>query len=164
MLFRGHGKLADSWWGATAPPNRVAIGASTYVGVAFHVTVPGRVMGFRAFIEQSTNNRHWGFLWDANNQKIISAWSFFDRGNTLTAQWLQKWERPSFRPVVNQQYLMAVKLSLAYYRHTAQLSAPVTANHITFESGFTTTALGPPETGTTPTTNANGVDILFQPD
>ena len=163
MPFRGHGKLAQSWW-AGAPPTFVSIAAATYVGVTFIPGVAGRIMGLAIFLDASDNTQHWAILEDHTLQSTRAARSFFPIQQGASAGWRNLWLRPSIRVIVGHQYRLHCLTNGSYHRQNAALTSPVTHNNLQFINSFQTTAIDPVVVTITTNTNANGVDVLFQAD
>ncbi len=159
-----HGKPAVSWWGATAPPTFVSLGAATYIGVGFQITVAGRIMGMRLYLEGGWGNSKWGLLWDQDAIALQRVARFRMDGADPGTVWRQAWFRPWFRPTIGTNYRIAVMMANAYGRHNTQLASPVTNNGLKFISSFQSTAINPVVVSITTNTNANGVDVLFQAD
>jgi hypothetical protein len=164
MTFPGHGRLSVSWWGAAAPPTVVSLAATTYIGVGFTTTVPGRMVGIRQYLNGGWGNSKWGILWNQDTDQLMAVGRFRMDGSDPSPAWRQTWLRPWVRLVPGTIYRIACLMTTTYLRHNAFLAAPVTVNGIKFFSSFQSTAINPVLVSVTTNTNANGVDILFQPD
>lgn len=163
MPKRDHGPLAESWWSAVPTTGPVGT-AATWIGISFDVTVPGRLAGFRAFIDATENGNSVARLWYPDGQENLVACIFHKRATTGN-QWHQTWFRPWIRLTPGQECRFAVMFPHGrFYRNTSGLPAPVTHNHLTFNNGFQTTSLVPDIAALTLTTNANAIDLLFYPD
>jgi hypothetical protein len=163
---RIHGKTAESWWGSTVPATLVTnSGNAIYVGTKLKVNVPGRIMGFRQY-RIGTEPPHIRFaLLGLNPSHLLACKGFFDGTAPASNAWLQTWLRGAFRPVVGTIYdLVVLYGSGNYFRTNAALVAPVTHGNITYSNGYVISNINALEVALTLNTNANGVDILFQPD
>lgn len=163
MVGGTHGQRALTWWGATVPPTRVTLAASTFIGVAFNVAVPGRIFGFSTYLTSADNNDQWAVLWNHDTQKLQRVKEFFNIAQGASNGWRNTWVRPTFRAVPGTNYYLGVLMGTAYFRQVAALATAVTHNSIQFTNGWQSTAIDPLGV-TTLNTNANGVDILFQAD
>lgn len=160
----GHGKLCDTWWGATAPPTLVTVAALTWVGLSFSPTVNGRFMGFRAYVSSSAQSPGFAILWDKFGH-IVLATKMFVNQTPGSALWLQCWSRPAVRLVIGTQYSLAACFSTSYHRsNTAIPGGGVAQNGINLIESFQSTAVSPAFTAPTTNTNRNGVDVLFLAD
>jgi hypothetical protein len=159
-----HGRLADSWWTSTVPPTAVALAAESYVGVTFNVAVAGRLFGFRAYLLTGVFAPAWGVLWDTTTGSIVYARHFFQQSVAPGPIWYQQWMRPTLRMVLGHNYRLAVLMGGQYARQNAALVGPVTHTNIQFVNSFQSTAIEPHQATIVTNTNANGVDVLFQPD
>lgn len=160
-----HGKTATSWWDTSAPATFVSSTTTTYVGIVFWITVPGRIAGFRAYIDSTEDGNTRGFLWTPEPiTQRTGGWGV--RANVGTTAWHQVWLPKWYRPPLNTDLRLAVLYPHGkYYRTVNALTpSPVTHNGIQFRQGFQTTSLVPEQATLTNVVNANGVDILFYPD
>jgi hypothetical protein len=161
MPIRYHGPLASSWWGATAPPTTVALGAVTWIGTTFQVTTALRMCGFRTYSPAFRSGDRFGLLWDTAGPTILrlTAWKDGSAGssNLWEQTWLQRWAHLA----TGHTYALAVRSDADYFRHTAQLTSPVTIGSVKFIAGFQTTVIDPLTVTLTTNTNANGVDLLY---
>lgn len=159
---------AVSWWGTNVPTTGPTGTSTTWVCVRFHVTVPGRLAGFRfydGFIAGGDNSVV-GQLWTwTPNRQILRQGKYFWLGTGGANAWRQMWFRPWFRPVVGTDYLVAVAYSGGgFFRNNSALASAVTRNGITFVSSAQSTALLLSLAVLSENTNANAVDVLFYPD
>jgi len=162
-IIEPHGRRADSWWGAGVPVTEVTLSAFTYIGITFTTDVPGRLFGARLF-EVTETSPHWCLLWQTNDTGNVLAAKTFRLDVAPVSDWRQTWFRPVVRIVNGMTYRLCVLSSQRYKRTTNALTSPVTHNHIQFLKGWQTTSLVPPQATITENSNANGVDVLFQPD
>jgi hypothetical protein len=161
---RIHGDTTPSWWSGAAPPTFVSLSALTYVGAQVSFTVPGRIFGFSIYVLAGTGNDHWVVFSDTSSQTlyVVKHWKDFTIG--ASDRWLNTWIHPTFRVDTTLTYRVAILTGTAYFRWGSRLASPRTQNHITFLNGFQTTSIDPNAASPTFNTNANGVDVLFQPD
>jgi hypothetical protein len=103
-------------------------------------------------------------LWDLTNNRIVTVRQFRQDPLGSFPQWVQCWVHPTFRVDTSHNYRMASVASTFYQRTNGTLVNPVTHGQIQFVHGFQTTALDPTTATITNTNNANGMDVLFQPD
>lgn len=146
------------------PSASVSLAAFSYVGANINFLVPGRCCGFRVYVVTGAVQPVWAILWDTTTGVTMRAYQF--RGDVPTAanKWLQAWFRPWLRVDTAHTYRLGVLMGSAYRRSVGALASPVTHNNIQFTNGWQSTSLYPPGTTITNNTNANGVDVLFQPD
>jgi hypothetical protein len=163
MTFPGHGKLAESWWGATVPPTRVTLSAINYVGARFQVTVPGRIFGARVYVDTADTLDHWAILWNQDIPQGLAAKAMTGI-QKATPGWQQLWFRPTIRVATGVNYALVWNMRSAYYRTTGNLASPVTHGNISYVKGFQTTSIDPLEASLSLVSNSNGVDLLFQAD
>lgn len=159
-----HGVSASSWWGSTAPPTEVTATTPTWVGITFWITVPGRIFGFREYVVAGQDGNSRVFLW---TPEPITQRSYVFRPRVTGANgWQQCWIQPTYRPPINTDLRLAVLYPAGqYFRQVNALSpSPITRNGIQFRQGWQTTSLVPETATLTTNLNANGIDILFQPD
>lgn len=163
MTGRDHGAPQVSWWGATAPTTVNTGTSSTWVGVEFEVTQPGRVFGFRAWMIAGGVGPPVAYLWVANGI-FLCAKGFKDV--SYPAGFAQTWVHPTVRLVPSTLYRVAILYVGGHFSRTASALAGgnVTHGHITFAQSFQSTSLTPFNGTPTFNTNANAVDILWQPD
>lgn len=160
-MSRNHGDPASSWWGNTAPPTVVALGAVTWTGIFFTVTAALRIAGFRVYSPGSRTGNRFAMLWNQTDDSIMSVYCWKDGTSPASPSWEQAWCRPWQHCVTGKTYGLAVRNDQDYYRHNAFLGTPVTVGKITFVSSFQSTAIDPMTVSLTTNTNANGVDVLY---
>ncbi len=161
---RPHGAQASNWWGSTAPTSGL-VATGEWVGVRFRATAAGRIAGFRAYLHTADSGTHIGVLVDFTTTNPLRAVLFFTTPPTADG-WRNVWFRPWFRVTVGHDYVVFVLFTGGNWRRTVgALASAVTHGVITFVAGLVTTQLDPANSsGWTSSTNANGVDILFQAD
>lgn len=159
-----HGALKLNWWGATAPPTLVALGARSYVGQQFAVSAAGRLCGFRYYGANAQPQDFWALFWDQTNGKLLRAVAFSEAGSNA-AGWQQVWFHPFYRLSASLTYRLAIEYpATGYYRQNTALAAGfVTHSGIQYQNGFQSTAINPVAAAITLNTNANGVDVLYLP-
>lgn len=164
MAFRGHGKIADSWWGATVPPTGPVGTANTYAGVLVTFHVPGRVFGFRVYRPSGAASAP-HVLFSTAAGELVCAKTFADVVMPADG-WQQCWIHPTVRVPSGVDYRLSVMLPLGklFRQNTALVAPPVRHSNIDFNYSYQTTSLDPVNSAVTGNTNANAVDVLFQPD
>lgn len=158
-----HGKVADSWWGASTPVTTPAGTTNTYVGVELEFDVPGRVMGFRVW--RPTGHVSGGFvLFFTATHELLVAKQLFDDVQPA-AGWKQCWIRPTYRISTTESYCVAWYCAGGGWKRTNTIiTSDVVHNNIRFKRSFQSTSIDVVNVVRTTNTNANGVDVLFQPD
>ena len=163
MPKRDHGKLAVSWWPSnpTTGPNGTA---ATWVGIEFGVEVPGRLAGFRAYINSGEDGNSEAKIWIpgiATNLQVVQFGIRATSGN----QWHQAWFRPWVRLSTTETYRFAMIFPHGkFWRTNNALTSAVRHGNITFNKGFQTTSLTPELATISLVANANAVDILYYED
>lgn len=165
VAYGPHGRISDSWWGSAVPATGPVGTASTYVGLRLSFTAPGRVMGFRAYRDANSSNSGQVLFWDTAGI-MLGAVMLKDVLITPSARWQNVWVRPSIRISTSADYHLGVMFQGAhYYRRNTYLSGgPVAVGHITVENGWQSTTADVTHATPSYNTNANAVDVLFQPD
>lgn len=166
----GHGKSSVSWWDTTTPTSGPIGSATTWVGVQFRVTTPGKASGFR-FYDGSAQPEATLFVLMEYAQTIgggttqrlpLAAKWFTWKSGAMTLGWHQCWFRPHVALATGKDYIVAALfIGGGLYRTGAALASSVTHNNIQFENGFQSTALDISSATLTLNNNANGVDILY---
>lgn len=166
MPGRDHGIKSVSWWGATVPTTGPTGTSALWLGVQFGIEVPGWIQGFRVYVDSTEDGNYWAVLWDRNTLEVLRALSFRVRAQLGANAWQQGWIRPQLRhDDTARSYRLAVLMPVGKrYQTNNRLTAAVQQNNITFENGFTSTALAIVRATPTLSTFAPGVDILFHPD
>jgi hypothetical protein len=163
VAFRGHGKLADSWWGATTPSTTPSGSTNTYVGVGMEFDVPGRVNGFRVWRPAASVSAGFALFFTADHELMVA--KAFRDIQLPSDGWQQVWFNPWFRIDTSVWYWLAVYVKGGGWKRTnTALAADVVHNDIRFKRSFQSTSLDVVNVVLTENTNANGVDVLFQPD
>jgi hypothetical protein len=164
---RIHGEPAASWWGTTTPPSGPNGTTPTYVGIDFEVLVAGRINGFRLYRQAADSSTHYALLFGLQVQpgRLWVAKAFVD-DTAAASGWQNAWIRPWFRPDPNTDYRLAIFFEAGkFFRQTNALgSGAVAHNNISFIHGWQNASLDIFSAGATVNSNANAVDILFQPD
>lgn len=152
-----------TWWGATTPTTGVTLSAFTWVGIAFQVTIPLRLYGFRWYAAL-TNPVDAVVCWDIGvSHPILTAVRFKYAGTPIADNWTYQYVRPHELLEVGHTYYACVQAWVQYFRTpSASAHLPVTRNNIIMMQGFQTTAANPAEASITTNTNANGLDIIAQ--
>jgi hypothetical protein len=170
MPFLGtHGRLATSWWGNTIPTAGPVGTVTTWMGVRFHCTVAGRILGFRFYDSWSSGAPAQYSIcqlmdW-ATPRLLHRVGSIQPPAVNVAAKWNQIWVRPWFRITPNHDYyVVAFYIGGGIYRTNSILTSPVTHGDITFVSSSQTTVNDVVDASLSENTNANAVDILFQSD
>ena len=161
-----HGRLADSWWGATTPATGPVGTATTYVGMTMRFTANGRIFGFRYYRDPIVLNSRQVLFFDYSNGNFLGACSFKEVAWSANG-WQNVWVRPSIRVSSSvDRYRLAVLFWGAHYfrSNTALSGGPVTHNAIQMIDGWQTTNADPASATLSTNTNVNAVDVLFQPD
>lgn len=121
-------------------------------------------MGFRCYVDNTKDGNYNVLMWKRDAQEIVIAERFRVRATTGN-QWHQTWRLPRYRVDTSIVYRFAVLYGGgARYQTNNALTSAVTHSNITFENGFTTTAIHPVLATITLLTTAMGVDVLFEPD
>lgn len=161
MVNESHGKRANSWWTTVTPTTGPTGTAATWVGVTLAFTAALRVAGFRCYRDSGDTTDHVALLWHASSGTPVAA-TVFKEGTQGAAGWNQVWLRPWFRPIVNDDYRLAILYPAGkLFRINNQLNAgAITRSHIEFGNSFQSTAIAPYNVGVTTNVNANAVDVL----
>jgi len=145
-------------------------GTSTqFIGATYTFNVPGKVYGVRFYRQWGAENSCYGMFWTDTHNKYLRGFSYHQLAASA-ARWNNVWFHPTIRIVPNDLYRVGVLFFLGdFYRTNNVLSAvgtPVFHGHIGLVSSWQTSNLDPANPGTsiTQNTNANAVDVLFQPD
>jgi hypothetical protein len=160
-----HGKIAESWWGTTTPVTNSSGTTPIWNGIQMKFTAPGRVAGFRHYLQFQDIGGSLGYFADDPTGTILGAFHWHPRATGLAA-WHQCWMRPWARVNTTDDYFLYVMYSSGRHWDTASSfsGGPVTHGHITFMKGWTQTGSQPFSGIPTFDNNAYGVDVLFQPD
>lgn len=142
----------------------MSLGASTYIGVGFRLAVAGRIAGIRAYIGSGVLQPEWGLIWNIDAPGAIRVYHFRQDVSAPAGGWMNTWFRPWVRYAIGDTLRVAVLMGQAYRRNNGALASPVTHSDITYIASFQTTAINPILVSPSSNTNANGVDVLFQPD
>jgi hypothetical protein len=161
---RPHGAQAVSWWTASAPVTFVSLSATSWIGVTFKLTALGRIAGMRMYIPSGETAPAWGVIYDLNNFSPLRAVVFRQDVTPPVNGWMNAWFRPWLRINTTDSYRVMIQQGGGYSRTNTALASTVTHNHVSFLNSFQSTSLYPPGATITTNTNANGVDVLFQPD
>jgi len=158
-----HGPKSVSWWDTTAPVTSVANSTNTWVGNTLKFAVAGRVFGFRYYSVFGSGSRHWAVLNNQSTGKLLVVKDFKDFLPPGPA-WVQTWIHPTLKVNTSDLFELAVSFpSHPYARTNAALASFVTHNNIIFQNGFQSTVWDMLSVSLVTNTNANGVDVLFQP-
>lgn len=164
---RIHGEPAASWWANNAPTNGPISTGGIWVGSIIEFLTDGRLNGFRFYRSNGDSNTHFALLMGHQEEsgRLWVAAPFMDV-QAPAAGWQQTWLRPWFRVKPNVDYRLIIFSNGAAYHRTPNAFAggPVDHGDIRFINGFQSTALAIATISVTTNNNANGVDVLFQPD
>lgn len=166
MGGRDHGIKAVGWWtGLSTSTSRISLSTITWIGAIFTVTSDVRLMGARINVPPSLTPQPVYAIWELYSNEFIRI-----GGNKLPAiadpvneKWCNHWYLPRGTLNHTKTYCIAVQMYSTYIRKGSYLTAPITRNGITFQSGFQSTAVAPWLATITSNTNANAVDVLVEP-
>lgn len=126
--------------------------------------MPGRVAGFRAYINNGQDGNSHAVLWNGNTFELLAAARFRIRATTGN-QWHQAWFRPWVRINTSDFFNFAVLYPVGQkFQTTNALTSTVNHNGIEFNNGFTSTNASVYTATLTLNANAQAVDLLFVPD
>jgi len=170
-MIEPHGRRADSWWGTIPsgpcnliPATRVTISVVTRIGIELVPQVAGRIMGIRYYIDSGQDPPFEGMIVDRAAVQYPRVYQFKWGVATTGTGWRNTWIRPALRAAAHQIFDVWVMQSAFYWRTINEIAAgPVTRFNIKCNGSMQATGTLPPAAPTL-NTNANGVDILFQPD
>jgi hypothetical protein len=164
---RPHGPQSSSWWSTTVPPTGPNGTTATYVGALISFDVPGRLFGFRLYRETTAGPPHWAIFSDNTTGLLIASKAFF-HDTPGASGWQQAWLKPSFRIDTAAVYRLAILYPIGrFFRTNNALPAGGTGTahiNIRFRWGFQSNVLDIVSAAPAVNQNANGVDVLFQPD
>lgn len=106
----------------------------------------------------------WAIIWSFTAGSTLRLVPMHLASDSPANEWLQAWFRPWLRVDTTSVYRVAVLCVSGYQRQNSALTSSVVHNSIRFLSSFQTTSINPVGASITSNTNANGVDILFNPD
>lgn len=166
---RDHGR-ADLFWWSSNPTTGPTGTTTTWVGVRFSISAPGRITAI-AFYDgwgapNVSNNDSIVLLQDwTSNPRILHRAASYRSPIVSSGKWNIVWLHPLFRITPNTDYMaLALYPGGGLYRNNSALTVPVTRNNITYKSSFQSTALDVMSASMTENTNANAIDVLFRPD
>lgn len=163
LMPRPHGKQAVSWWGTTTPATTPSGSTNTYVGLWLQFDVPGRVAGFRVWRPSSSNSAGYALLFSGGHE-LFRAKAFRD-ASLPSSGWQNAWCNPWYRVDTTVDYYLAVYVKGGgWKRDNTALIGDVIHNGIRMKASFQSTSLDVVNVTLTTNNNANGVDVLFQPD
>src|SRR5262249_47879137 len=116
MTFPGHGRLADSWWGATAPTTKNTGTTNTAVGLLLTCNVPGRIFGLRAYADGSFDPVVYGCLSVFGGDLVRCA--VFGSIAGMGQKWQQTWFKPTFRVNTGDTYSIGVFFGGGHFSRT----------------------------------------------
>lgn len=157
------------WWSGHANPTTGPTGtASTWVGNLVQFTAPGRVFGLQFFDGTGAGEGQYSYgvlLPDSPTHVDRAKMVLLYMTPGQVATWQHAWFSKPLRVTTGRDYRLAfMYLGGGFFRTNAALASAVTRNQVQFKFGFQTTSLDISGAGLTSNTNANAVDVLFQPD
>lgn len=166
MVYGPHGLQAVNWWGTTAPTTGPVGTSGTWAGVILQFDVPGRVCGFRYYKNEFQNTTKQVVFGGQLLAAVERNACYNAKGSNPPDGWVQIWLRPWYRIQTGVAYRLGIWFQGGHYwrSNAALASFPVTHNGIAYYSGWQSTAVDPINANPSGNTNANGVDVLFQPD
>jgi hypothetical protein len=157
-------RLSLDWWGNLAVTTGPVGTSATWVGIQFGMEVAGRINGVGFYVDM-TEDGNYGFVIEDVAARVAVACHAGRVRVTSGNAWQHSWFRPWFRYKLGTLYRLWVNYPHGkYFRRNAYLTGPIVRNNITYENGFQSTLQWP--IGSTPTlnSNANALDIFYQPD
>lgn len=134
------------------------------MGVTLAFTVPGKLLGFRFYKENGDIFQVNAAIYDNSLFFFRATKAFYPATYAGPTGWQQAWICPQWRVDTTLEYRMIFGCFSYYYRNNGALSSPVTHNGIQFRNSFTSTVISTIAVPPTTNTNANAIDVLFQPD
>lgn len=126
----------------------------------------GRVAGFRLYKWALHDGNFYAALFRPGGSHLMAAYAF-QSDQTISDKWFQTWVRPWVRVEKDVDYLFGVLFVGGHYFRTNGIITIGPGNphgHIAITYGWQSTAAFPFISSPTANSNANAIDVLFQPD
>jgi hypothetical protein len=164
MAFRGHGKLSESWWGATVPATGPTGTSAIWVGLDFEVDTPAYLEGVRAYIAAGDDGNYPALVWQKSAKLVERCFRFGARAGFGSAGWHQSWGHPRLLLDPSIRYSLGVMYPAGKRFSTASgITVPFTQHgNIQFFNSWTSTSLAIMLASPTLGLAAPGIDVLVR--